>query len=94
MPTKVVHCKKSLYDVYVGRPSKWGNPYSHKKGTQAKYLVKTREEAIQKYEEWIRGQTELLEQLDELEDKIISCWCSPLSCHGDVLVKLIEERKK
>ena len=22
----VVHCKKSLYDVYIGRPSKWGNP--------------------------------------------------------------------
>ena len=27
--TKVVHCKKELYDVYIGRPSKWGNPFSH-----------------------------------------------------------------
>jgi len=24
--TRVVHCKKEPYDVYIGRPSKWGNP--------------------------------------------------------------------
>ncbi|MFM7243676.1 MAG: DUF4326 domain-containing protein, partial [Planctomycetaceae bacterium] len=23
----VVHCKRSAYDVYIGRPSKWGNPF-------------------------------------------------------------------
>jgi hypothetical protein len=22
--TRVVHCKKEEYDVYIGRPSKWG----------------------------------------------------------------------
>ena len=27
MNAKVVHCKKEKYDVYIGRPSKWGNPY-------------------------------------------------------------------
>lgn len=27
--TKVVHCKKEPYDVYIGRPSKWGNPFTH-----------------------------------------------------------------
>ena len=31
--TQVVHCKKSEYDVYIGRPALWGNPYSSKKGT-------------------------------------------------------------
>jgi hypothetical protein len=25
--TKVVHCKKEKYDIYIGRPSKWGNPF-------------------------------------------------------------------
>ena len=25
--TRVVHCKRARYDVYIGRPSKWGNPY-------------------------------------------------------------------
>lgn len=25
----VVHCKREPYDVYIGRGSKWGNPFSH-----------------------------------------------------------------
>ena len=25
--TRVVNCKKEPYDVYIGRPSKWGNPF-------------------------------------------------------------------
>lgn len=25
--TTVVHCKRSRCDVYIGRPSKWGNPF-------------------------------------------------------------------
>ena len=24
----VVHSKRSAYDVYIGRPSKWGNPFA------------------------------------------------------------------
>jgi len=24
-PMKVVHCKKEPFDVYIGRPQKWGN---------------------------------------------------------------------
>ena len=25
--TKVVHCKRAPFDIYIGRPSKWGNPF-------------------------------------------------------------------
>jgi hypothetical protein len=60
---RVYHCKNVPYDVdavYVARPTKYGNPYSHKDGTLAKYKVETREEAIAKYEEWIRNQPELM----------------------------------
>lgn len=90
---KVVHCKKEKYDVYIGRPSKWGNPYSHLPNTLAKYKVATREEAIEKYEKWIRNNPELLVDLPELEFKVLGCWCKPnYSCHGDVLVKLLKER--
>ena len=39
MKTKIVHCKKEEYEVYIGRPTKWGNPYSHKDNTIAKYKV-------------------------------------------------------
>ena len=37
----VVHCKKAPYEVYIGRPSKWGNPFTHLKDgkTLAKHIV-------------------------------------------------------
>lgn len=89
--TKVVHCKRSQYDIYIGRPSKWGNCYSHLDGTLAEFKVATREEAITKYEEWIRNQPELLSELYLLEGMTLGCWCKPLACHGDILVKLIKE---
>ena len=89
--TKVVHCKREPYDVYIGRPSKWGNPFSHKNGTLARFKVATREEAIQRYQDWILDQPDLVEDLFELKDKTLGCWCKPQSCHGDVLARLADE---
>lgn len=92
---KVVHCKKEEFDVYIGRPSKWGNPFTHiaDRRTMAEFIVSSREEAISKYREWILTQPDLLNDLHELKDKTLGCWCKPKSCHGDVLLELIEERK-
>jgi len=84
---RVVHCKREEFDVYIGRGSKWGNPYSHRNGTLAKYVVETREEAIQKYEEYLLGNQDLLSAISELRGKTLGCWCKPKSCHGDVLLK-------
>ena len=25
--TRVVHCKRAPFDIYIGRPSKWANPF-------------------------------------------------------------------
>ena len=36
----VVHCRKAQYDVYVGRPGPFGNPFSWKDGTLAVWKVK------------------------------------------------------
>jgi hypothetical protein len=92
MKTQVVHCKKHPYDVYIGRPSKWGNPFSHMSNTLAQYKVSTREEAVDKYEEWILQQQNLLKDLHELKGKVLGCWCKPQRCHGDVLVELCERQ--
>jgi len=81
--TRVVHCKKEKYDVYIGRPSEWGNPFSIGKDGN-------REEVIKKYREYILNKPELIDRLPELKDKILACWCKPQACHGDVLVELIE----
>jgi len=83
----VVHCKKSKFDIYIGRGSKWGNPF-------VIGIEGTRKQVIEKYENWIRTQENLLNSLHELDGKILGCWCNPLPCHGDVLLKLIEEQKR
>ena len=84
--TRVVNCREEPYEVYIGRPSKWGNKFAIGKDG-------SREEVIVKYERWIRKQPELMGALDELRGKVLGCWCKPLACHGDVLVKLVEEDK-
>lgn len=87
MQGKVVHCKKEGFDIYIGRGSLWGNPFSHKQGTLAKKVVGSRKEAIEKYEEYLLSNEELMSKLPELKGKILGCWCSPSSCHGDVLIR-------
>ena len=81
---RVVHCKRKPCDVYIGRPSQWGNPFViGKEGTRA--------EVIAKYEAWLRTQPHLLAALPELRGKVLGCWCAPQACHGDVLVRLADQ---
>lgn len=90
--TTVVNKYKHPYDVYIGRGSKWGNPYSHLQGTQAKYVVSNRQEAVDKFQEYIlygEGQY-LLNDLHELQNKTLGCFCKPQACHGDILVELVD----
>lgn len=89
---KVVNLKTEPYDLYIGRKnitynleeSKWANPYSLE--------FYNREEALSLYETYVR-QSELYNQLDELEGKTLGCWCAPKLCHGDVLIKLYNEKR-
>lgn len=93
MATKVVHCKRSPYDVYVGRGSEWGNPFSHKPSSSARWRVATREEAISRYRQWLLTSPdaeELRARVGELSGKTLGCWCAPRPCHGDVLAELAD----
>jgi hypothetical protein len=94
MCLNVVHCRKSAFNLYIGRPSKWGNPFSHKVGTLAKYKTNSKEESLTSYENWIRfgDGSYLLNDLHELKDLILGCWCKPSKCHGDILKKLYYEK--
>lgn len=78
---RAVHCGKERYHAYIGRPSKWGNPYMV--GRHG-----TREQCITLYEQWLREQDELIASLDELRGLVLGCWCAPRACHGDLLVRL------
>lgn len=81
--TRVVHCKKDPYDVYIGRPSKWGNPFVVGKDG-------SREDVIVKYGKWLNENQALLDDLHELKGKTLGCWCFPLPCHGDILADRAE----
>jgi hypothetical protein len=82
---KVVNRRKESFDIYIGRPSKWGNPFEIGKDG-------IREEIIEKYRQWILAKPELLKQLPELYGKRLGCYCKPKACHGDVLKELAEEQ--
>lgn len=78
--------------VYVGRPTKWGNPYKISLFI-TNINESPRETAIRQYEDWLKKR--LVEDphfLDELKGKDLACWC-PLDkpCHVDVLLKTLRE---
>ncbi|RVU18459.1 DUF4326 domain-containing protein [Methylobacterium oryzihabitans] len=80
---RVLNKRTGTHDgaVYIGRGSKWGNPFViGKDGTRA--------EVIEKYGRWLADQHLLLRALDELRGRDLVCWCAPLACHGDLLKTL------
>lgn len=65
--------------VYIGRGSKWGNPFIIGRDGN-------REEVIEKYVQYAEERfTE--EDFKELKGKNLLCFCKPLPCHGDYLLK-------
>ncbi len=95
MSGRVINIKSNEpFDVYIGR-RQWRGKEVFPASPWANYFpVKRygRDEAIRRYEEKIRRSPALLERLPELEGKTLGCWCKPAPCHGDVLLRLIEER--
>lgn len=62
--------------VYVGRGTKWGNPYI--RGRDG-----TKEQVIEKFKHFV------LPDLDvrELKGKSLICFCAPSACHADLILK-------
>ncbi len=87
--TKVIHIKDAPPDfrenpdyVYIGRPSKWGNPYNEKMG---------RTRCIDLFREFVTATPDLMKCLPELKGKTLVCFCKPQACHGDVLAELADK---
>ena len=88
--------------VYVGRPSKWGNPYkivgtytdipygtASGKVLTATFRCISRGQSIMLFRLYLHNK--LVDNpywLDELRGKDLVCWCAPFPCHADVLLKL------
>ena len=88
--TQVIHIKdKRKYSnrdcIYIGRPSKWRNPFVIGKDGN-------REEVISKYKAMLCSRPDLVDDASiELKGAILMCYCKPKACHGDILVELIEK---
>lgn len=84
---RVVHCKREKFDVYIGRPGPWGNPFT---------LVNEagRAEVIEKYRTWLLAELEAgrikKEDVISLRGQTLGCWCAPRACHGDVLLEVAD----
>lgn len=82
---RVVNKNKERYDIYIGRPSVFGNPFVIGKHG-------SRQDVVEMYEQFARHNERLLRSLHLLKDKKLGCFCKPLLCHGDILVKLFNEK--
>lgn len=81
--TRVVHCRKEPFDVFIGRPTIWGNPFRiGVDGDRAQVMVKFRE--------WFIRRPALLRAVENLRGRILGCFCAPELCHGDVLAELAD----
>jgi hypothetical protein len=89
----------------ITRPSILSNPYTHEplERTQARYRVKNRDAAIEKYDHYFDvmygGDKEFKSLIDQMyeqykngEDIYLGCVCKPLPCHGDVIAKKLTSR--
>ena len=85
--TKIVNKYKEKHDVYIGRPSLFGNPFSIGKDGD-------RKEVIAKFREYFRQRiikdAKFRKEVQKLKGKILGCYCKPKECHGDVIVEYLD----
>lgn len=67
------------------KASQWANPFAVK--------IYGRDKCLELYEEHIRNKIkkEGIEDLKKLKNKVLGCWCKPEKCHGDILLKILNE---
>jgi hypothetical protein len=71
--------------VYIGRGSRYGNPFVVGRDG-------TREEVIASFEEYVESHAALQVMIEvELKGKDLVCFCKPLPCHGDVIDRIANE---
>lgn len=74
--------------VYIGRPSKFGNPYIVGKDGN-------RETVCKLYEYWFEKriqESEVFKQdVENLKGKTLGCYCLPKQCHGQTIIRYLND---
>lgn len=76
--------------IYVGRPTKWGNPHIIHTWCATCQKQHSREEAIALFRAELSPELKAMAR-NELRGKDLVCWCRPLSCHAEVLVEVAND---
>ena len=92
MKTKLINYRTYNLDksevIPIDRRSGFGNPFIiGRDGTREEVIAKYRKRFYVKLEENHRG---FKDSIKELKGKILGCWCTPLPCHGDVIIKYLD----
>ena len=83
--------------VFIGRPSKWGNPHPVGRTCPLCGFTHSQGHAIVSFRQWwlAEGQRSLrAEALVELKDKVLGCpggLCTPDFCHGKVIADYVNQ---
>ena len=88
-------------DIYIGYPvrasgwnlnhGKWSSPFALSAFGKERCQLSDIQMLNTIYECYVRASPELMGTLHELSGKRLGCFCPPLPCHGEILVKLFRE---
>lgn len=85
-----LHTTKEGDYIFIGRPSKWGNPFI--KGRDG-----TRQQVCDKYDNWFRDQirtnSTFRKEIEELKGKVLACYCVPQRCHGQTIINYLNSQE-
>ena len=80
---KVLNTKDTNTGVYIGRGSRWGNPF-------VIGIHGDRAEVIAQFKEYANARIKVdMNWLKPLVNQDLVCYCAPKACHGDFLLELI-----
>ena len=89
-------------DVYIGRGSNLGNPYTSKDlgKTKAEFQATNKEESLNSYKDYLNqkiksGNNIICDELNKIYlmslkgDVNLVCYCAPKGCHGDIIKGIV-----
>ncbi|BAQ67083.1 DUF4326 domain-containing protein [Geminocystis sp. NIES-3709] len=80
----IVYAKAKGLLVAIDRTSDWGNPF--KIGVDG-----DRDTVCDKFDLYLDKNLILKKRLKKLQGKALQCWCYPKRCHGEKLIKSLEQ---
>lgn len=76
-----IHDPHPVGSIYVGRPTKFGNPF--------KVSDSGRTSAVDQFREHAFSNPEYIQMVrEELAGKNLLCWCRTTNCHAHVLLEI------